>query len=77
MTADRRILVVRVQPRASRQELIRLSETEFRARLLSAPEKGRANQELLELLSDSLHLPRQRLKIIRGESSRVKWVEIS
>lgn len=77
MTADRKILVVRVQPRASRQELVRLSETEYRARLLSAPEKGRANQELLELLSDSLHLPRQRLKIIRGESTRVKWVEIS
>ena len=77
MTADRKILVVRVQPRASRQELVRLSETEYRARLLSAPEKGRANQELLELLSDSLHLPRQRLKIIKGESSRVKWVEIS
>lgn len=77
MTAERRILVVRVQPKASRQELIRLSETEYRARLLSAPDRGRANQELLELLSESLHLPRQRLKIIRGESSRVKWIEIS
>lgn len=77
MTAEKKILVVRVQPRSSRQELIRLSETEFRARLLSVPEKGRANEELLELLSDSLHLPRQRLKIIRGETSRVKWVEVS
>lgn len=77
MTAEKKILVVRVQPRSSRQELIRLSDTEFRARLFSAPEKGRANQELLELLSDSLRLPRQRLRIIRGQTSRVKWVEIS
>ncbi|MGB9907710.1 MAG: DUF167 domain-containing protein [Candidatus Saccharicenans sp.] len=77
MTTDRKILVVRVQPKASRQELVRLSETEFKARLLSSPEKGRANQELLELLSDHLQLPRRRLKVIRGESSRVKWVEIS
>lgn len=71
------ILTVRVQPKASRQELIPLSATEFRARLTSAPEKGRANQELLELLSEHLDLPVSRFKIIRGEKSRVKLVEIS
>lgn len=71
------ILTIRVQPKASRQELLPLSATEFRARLTSAPEKGRANQELLELLSDYLGLPLSRLKIIRGEKARVKLVEIS
>ncbi len=73
----RTILTVKVQPKASRRELIPLSATEFRARLTSAPEKGRANQELLELLSEHLDLPLSRLKIIRGETSRVKLVEIS
>ncbi|MDI6848232.1 MAG: DUF167 domain-containing protein [Candidatus Saccharicenans sp.] len=73
----RTILTVRVQPKASRRELVPLSATEFRARLTSAPEKGRANQELLELLSEHLDLPLSRLKIIRGETSRIKLVEIS
>lgn len=73
----RTILTVKVQPKASRRELVPLSATEFRARLTSAPEKGRANQELLELLSEHLDLPLSRLKIIRGEKSRIKLVEIS
>lgn len=73
----RTILTVRVQPKASRRELVPLSATEFRARLTSAPEKGRANQELLELLSEHLDLPLSRLKIIRGEKARIKLVEIS
>ncbi len=73
----RTILTVRVQPKASKRELVPLSTTEFRARLTSAPEKGRANQELLELLSDHLALPVSRLRIIRGEKSRVKLVEIA
>ncbi len=70
------ILTIRVQPKASRQELIPLSATEFRARLISAPDKGRANRELLELLAGHLGLPLSRLKIIRGEKSRVKLVEV-
>ncbi|MCX8159496.1 MAG: DUF167 domain-containing protein [Candidatus Saccharicenans sp.] len=71
------VLTVRVQPKASRQELVPISANEYRARLTSAPEKGRANQELLELLSGYLGLPVSRLKIIRGEKSRVKLVEVS
>ncbi|HEK85484.1 MAG: DUF167 domain-containing protein [Candidatus Saccharicenans sp.] len=69
------IFTVKVQPRASRQELIRVSETEFRARLTSPPEKGRANDELLKLLADYLGLPPSALRIIRGQSSRVKLIE--
>lgn len=71
------VLTVRVQPKSSRQELVTLSSTEFRARLTSAPDKGRANRELLELLAGHLGLPLSRLKIIRGEKSRVKLVEVS
>ncbi|MDD8030472.1 MAG: DUF167 domain-containing protein [Acidobacteriota bacterium] len=72
----KKILVVRVQPKSSRQELIPISETEFKARLTSAPEKGQANKELLELMADYLNLKPSRLKIIRGGTSRVKMIEI-
>ncbi|RFT16891.1 MAG: hypothetical protein OP8BY_0833 [Candidatus Saccharicenans subterraneus] len=71
------ILTVRVQPKASKREIVPITATEFRVRLTSAPEKGRANRELLELLSEHLDLPLSRLKIVRGEKSRVKLVEIS
>ncbi|MGB4704246.1 MAG: DUF167 domain-containing protein [Candidatus Saccharicenans sp.] len=73
---SKRILVVRVQPRSSKRELIKISDNEYRARLNSPPEKGRANEELLELLSDHLKIPVSRLKIVKGQASREKWVEI-
>ncbi|MDI6845183.1 MAG: DUF167 domain-containing protein [Candidatus Saccharicenans sp.] len=73
---SKRILVVRVQPGSSKRELVKISDNEYRARLNSPPEKGRANQELLELLSDYLKIPVSRLKIVKGKASREKWVEI-
>lgn len=73
---ENKILTVRVQPRSSRSELVRISETEFKARLTSAPEKGKANQELLELLADYLGVPPSNLRLIRGQTSRVKLIEV-
>jgi uncharacterized protein (TIGR00251 family) len=73
----RRLLTVRVQPRASRQQLEKISENEFRARLTSVPEKGKANAELLELLADYLDVPVSRLRLVRGETARIKVVEIT
>ncbi len=73
---SKKILVVKVQPKSYRQELIPTSETEFKARLISAPEKGQANKELMELLADHLNLKPSQLKIIRGGTSRIKMIEI-
>ncbi|MBC7362244.1 MAG: DUF167 domain-containing protein [Candidatus Aminicenantes bacterium] len=73
----KKIFTVKVQPKSSKQELVRISETEFRARLTSAPEKGKANEELLDLLADYLGVPPSSLRIIRGETSRTKLVEFT
>jgi len=72
----KKVLQVRVQPGASREELVRVSETEFKAKLTSTPEKGKANKELLELLSGYLQIPQKRLRIIRGQTSRIKLIEV-
>ncbi len=72
----RKVIAVRVQTGASRKELVNISEAEFKARLTSPPEKGRANQELLELLSDYFGLPPSSLRIIRGQKARIKLVEV-
>lgn len=70
------MLTVRVQPKASFRELVRISDYEFRARLTSAPEKGKANAELLELLAEHLNVPVSSLRIVRGETSKIKLVEV-
>ncbi len=70
------IITVRVQPRASRPGVERMGEREFRVRVSAAPDRGRANEEVLERLADHLGLPKSRLRILRGQASRMKTVEV-
>jgi uncharacterized protein YggU (UPF0235/DUF167 family) len=48
----------------------------FRLSVAAPAERGRANEALLRLLSAALGLPRQRLRIVRGHTSRQKVIAI-
>jgi uncharacterized protein (TIGR00251 family) len=67
---------VRVTPK-SRSEGIRASGTErlIRVRVTAAPEDGKANEAVLDLLSKQLGLPRRAVRLVGGASSRLKWIE--
>lgn len=69
-------LAVRVQPRSGRRGVVGLRGDQLRIALHSAPEKGKANRELLALLSELLDFPAGRLRLVHGESSRDKVLEI-
>jgi len=43
----------------------------------TAPEKGKANQMVIDVLAQALDLPRSAISIVRGETSTTKLVEIS
>ncbi len=73
---------IRLTPRAARNALDGLvtgadGELLLGARVTAAPEQGRANTALVKLLSSSWHLPRSRLSIARGASSRRKTIAIA
>ena len=38
----------------------------------AAPEKGKANQRLVDLLAEALQLPARELKLVSGEAAREK-----
>jgi uncharacterized protein len=40
------------------------------------PERGRANEALVELLADALEVPRARVSIVGGQTARRKIVEV-
>ncbi|RLB09255.1 MAG: hypothetical protein DRG27_04680 [Deltaproteobacteria bacterium] len=48
----------------------------IKIKLTSAAQKGKANKQLLELLSKRLKLPKSKIKIVSGESSRDKRISI-
>jgi hypothetical protein len=45
--------------------------------IAAAPEKGKANQELVHLLSKEFDVSRDSVKIISGAGDRVKLVKIT
>jgi hypothetical protein len=70
-------LSVRVQPRASRNEVAGLVGETLKIRLTAPPVEGAANDACLAFLAKLLDLAPSRLAIIQGERSRNKVVRIT
>lgn len=74
---DKKITVdVHLQPGAKRNEILGFRGNILYARVNAVPEKGRANQALLELMADTLGISRSALSIIRGQTSRNKVIAV-
>jgi uncharacterized protein (TIGR00251 family) len=67
---------VRVQPRASSDEILGEHQDGLKIRLTAPPVDDRANQALCKLLAMRLKVPLTAVRIASGERSRTKRVEI-
>ena len=70
-------LNIRVITNAREISVEQLSPTEYRVKLRAKPIKGEANRELIVVLANHFKLPKSSIRIIRGEHSKNKIVEIS
>ena len=67
---------VRVHPKASRNQVEGFNDDVLVVKVAAVPEKGKANQALIELLAETLGIAKRKVKILRGQSSRDKQVTI-
>jgi uncharacterized protein (TIGR00251 family) len=65
-------LRVRVQPGASRDEIVGPIEGALRIRITSPPVEGAANKACIRFLAKKLHVAKSRISILKGEQSRDK-----
>jgi uncharacterized protein (TIGR00251 family) len=70
------ILTIRVQPRASRDEIAGVMSGALKVRLRVAALEDRANEALCEYLAELLKTPRAAVRILSGHHSRSKRVEV-
>jgi uncharacterized protein (TIGR00251 family) len=68
---------VRVQPRASKDEVAGEMGGALKVRLQAPAVEGRANEGLVEFLAQLLKRPKAAVRILSGERSRTKRIEIS
>ena len=71
------LLSVRVTPRAGHTAIEGVRDGVVHIRLAAAPGEGAANDALIDLLAKSLRIPKRSIRIVSGERSRNKIVEIS
>ncbi|MFH1029737.1 MAG: DUF167 domain-containing protein [bacterium] len=70
------LLNIKVIPRAKKNEVIKIDEGHYRARLTAAPVNGKANEALIKVLSEYFGVSKSAVVIVRGEKGREKAIEI-
>lgn len=70
------IFSVRVQPRASKNEIAGKMGGALKVRLRAPAVEDRANEALVEFLAELLKTSRSAVRILSGERSRTKHIEI-
>ncbi|HKV04769.1 MAG TPA: DUF167 domain-containing protein [Candidatus Acidoferrales bacterium] len=71
------VFAVRLTPRASRDAIEGEHQGALRVRVTAPPVEGRANDALRRLLAGCLKVPVSAVRIVAGEKSHLKRVEIS
>lgn len=64
-------------PNGRRAEVVGRYGDAWKIRVSAAPEKGRANDELVRFLGDVLDVPRGAVEVVRGHGSRDKLVVVT
>jgi uncharacterized protein (TIGR00251 family) len=70
------ILPVRIQPRASKDEIVGEYNGALKIKLTSPPVEGEANRHCIEFLAKRLKIGKTQIEIIKGERSRDKMIKI-
>ena len=69
-------LAIKLQPRASQNEIGEPGGPELRIRVTAPPVDAAANEALIRLLADTFDCPRGKVELVRGHTARHKIVRI-
>jgi len=69
-------VAVRLQPRASRDEIVEERDNALVVRVTAAPVEGKANDALCRLIAKRAGVAPTKVSIVRGHTARDKVVEV-
>lgn len=67
---------VKVHPKSKVESIAQVAENEFELYFNVAPEKGKANEKVIEMISDYFGIAKSSVVIVTGHKSTKKIIEI-
>lgn len=68
---------IKVKPNSKSASVEKVDETEYIVRVKAPAKEGKANEAVVEALSEYFRVPKSRISIARGLGSKHKVVEIA
>ncbi|HAS00097.1 MAG: hypothetical protein US57_C0011G0055 [Candidatus Moranbacteria bacterium GW2011_GWC2_37_73] len=69
-------IYIKVSPKSSKNEIIKVSEGEYKVKLTAPPVDGKANEALIKLLSQHFKVSKSMINIVGGKTTKIKMVDI-
>lgn len=70
------IIKIKVIPGASENKIIGMWQDMLKLKVTAQPEDGKANKACIELISKKFGIPRNKVRLLKGHTSREKLIEI-
>jgi len=68
---------VKVIPKSSRDEIVgELEDGTWKVKVTAAPERGKANAAVCELIASHFKIPKSRVEVVSGHTSHLKQVRV-
>ena len=75
-TATGPVFRVRVQPGASKNEIVGVQQDALKIRISAPPVEGKANRALVQFLAEQLAVKRSQVEILNGHATRRKTIHV-
>lgn len=71
------LLTIYLQPGAKKSFIVGIHNGNIKIKVNSPPVDGKANEALIQFLSDFLDIPKSSIELISGQKSRIKRLKIT
>lgn len=73
---DKIEIKILAKPNAKKSHLLRVTDQGLHISLHAKPHQGEANKELIIFISELFNIPKSKIELKRGESSRIKTIVV-
>ena len=76
MSAGSIIILVQIQPKSSRNEIVGIHDGRLKIKITTPPVDGKANESLIEFLAKTFKISKSKVEILKKHTSKLKTIKL-